>query len=277
MKTAWMIRNDGAVFPCVCHTYGSWDVGDIEETLSAAEWLYGHTSKQAAKTACMELIAAWAVECSGDDTDIVSSVFKEIDSRPYRFLTKEFIASHADELKCPSAEYTLESLNEDVNIELNQEFLRARYGGLYDTDYDVQDMFFRVSSAGFDWYPIICKFVEESPYVIQTVTVVRDAESTGGNNRVYENLSRQGIYLRCPLNDFLRDGTDPANKGKRMTVAPKEGDSTLAQFMQGLAQGRSLRELRELKTDLKLLARKYWWVSNRETLLTSEVVLGGRE
>ena len=53
MNTAWMIRNDGTAIPCVCHIYGDPDIGGIEETLAAAQWLYEHTAKAAVRSLCM--------------------------------------------------------------------------------------------------------------------------------------------------------------------------------------------------------------------------------
>ena len=96
-----MIRNDGTAFPCVCHTYGDWDVQVIEETLAAAQWLYEHTAKSAVRELCMELIYAWAEQFSTAETGIVETINQIIDSRPYRFLSKELTSAHVGELKAP--------------------------------------------------------------------------------------------------------------------------------------------------------------------------------
>lgn len=272
MATAWMIRNDRTAIPCVCHTYGNWDVQEIEETLSAAQWLYEYTAKDATQKLCMELIYAWAEQLSTAKTGILDTIFQTIDNRPYRFLSKEFISAHTEELKKPVYEQSLESLNEDLNLDLNQEFLRARYGGLYDTDPDSHEMFFRISSTAFDWYSIIRDFVERSPFPIESITIVRDAESTGGGNRAYWTLNGQGVYRQLPLQDFLAEQTAPAAQGKRLAAGAPSA-AVIKEIIEGLADGHSLRELRDLPINWERLKQQVKRHSRRELKLTAE----GRE
>ena len=247
MSTAWMIRNDGTAFPCVCHTYGNWDVQVIEETLAATQWLYEHTAKSAVRKLCMQLIYAWAEQFSTAETGIVETINQIIDSRPYRFLSKEFISAHAGELRAAVFAQTLESRNEDLNLELNQEFLRARYGGLYDTDPASREMFFRISSTAFDWYPIIRDFVERADFPIESVTIVRDAEGAGGKNRPYRRLNGQGIYRKLPLADFLAEADDPSVTGKGLVLqmaSPPGG--VRGKILEGLSAGHALWDLHDL-------------------------------
>lgn len=263
MNTAWMIRNDGTAFPCVCHTYGNWDVQVIEETLAAAQWLYEHTAKSVVRELCMELIYVWAEQFSTAEAGIVETIDQIIDSRPYRFLSKEFISAHAGELKAPVFVQSLESLNEDLNLELNQEFLRARYGGLYDTDPASREMFFRISSAVFDWYPIIRDFVEKADFFIESVTIVRDAEGAGGKNRPYKRLNVQGIYRELPLTDFLAETDDPSVMGKGLVLqmTPSPG-GVRGRILEGLSTGKALRELRGIPMNLeriKRFVRRCFW------------------
>lgn len=271
MSTAWMIRNDGTAFPCVCHTYGNWDVQVIEETLAAAQWLYEHTAKSAVRELCMELIYAWAEQFSTAETGIVGTIDQIIDSRPYRFLSKEFISAHAGELRVPVFAQTLESLNEDLNLELNQEFLRARYGGLYDTDPASREMFFRISSAAFDWYPIIRDFIENADFPIESVTIVRDAEGADGRNRPYKRLNGQGIYRELPLADFLAEANDPSVTGKGLVpqMTPSPG-GVRGRILEGLSAGRALRELHDLPMNwerLKQFVKRRSW---GELVLTAD-------
>ena len=276
MSTAWMIRNDGTAFPCVCHTYGNWDVEVVEETLAAAQWLYEHTAKSAVRELCMELIYVWAEQFQTAETDIVEIINQIIDRRPYRFLSKEFISAHAGELRAPVFVQTLESRNEDLNLELNQEFLRARYGGLYDTDPASREMFFRISSAAFDWYPIIRNFMEKANFPIESVTIVRDAEGAGGKNRPYRTLNGQRVYRELPLADFLAEADDPSVTGKGLVpqMTPSPG-GVRGKILEGLSAGRALRELHDLPMNwerLKQYVRRRSW---RELDLTVEDCLDG--
>lgn len=269
MSTAWMIRNDGAAFPCVCHTYGNWDMQEIEETLSAAQWLYEHTAKDATRKLCMELIYNWAAQLSTEETGILETIYQIIDSRPYRFLSKEFIAAHAGELRRSNWERPLAAMNEEVNLELNQEFLRARYGGLYDTDPTSREMFFRISSTAFDWYPIIRDFVEKADLLIESITIVRDAEGTGGKNQPYRTLNGQSVYRQYPLQDFLAERDDPAAEGKRLAAGTTD-PSVAGSIIEGLAAGRSLWELHDLPINWERLKQRIKRYSRQELALTAE-------
>ena len=178
-------------------------------------------------------------------------------------MSKEFISAHAGELKAPVFVQSLESLNEDLNLELNQEFLRARYGGLYDTDPASREMFFRISSAVFDWYPIIRDFVEKADFFIESVTIVRDAEGAGGKNRPYKRLNVQGIYRELPLTDFLAETDDPSVMGKGLVLqmTPSPG-GVRGRILEGLSTGKALRELRGIPMNLeriKRFVRRCFW------------------
>ena len=200
---------------------------------------------------------------------MTQAIYQIIDSRPYRFLSKEFISAHAGELKAPVFVQSLESLNEDLNLELNQEFLRARYGGLYDTDPVSREMFFRISSTAFDWYPIIHDFAEKADFPIELITIVRDAEGAGGKNRPYKTLNGQGVYYKLPLGDFLAEKDDPTVKSKSL-VGAIPSNTIRKKIFEGLSTGRSLRELRDLPMNWERLKQQVKRHSWRELSLTVE-------
>lgn len=103
---------------------------------------------------------------------------QSIQEKPYIFLTLDFVEKIAAQL--PVAEpSSLERLNRQVTEKLNQEFLRCRLGGLYNTTPGCRDMYFRVSNPAFDWEPAIRRFLETHRDEMETVTVVWDEESTG--------------------------------------------------------------------------------------------------
>lgn len=82
-----------------------------------------------------------------------------------------------------------------INEILDQVFLRARYGGYYIPE-GSREMVFRVSSHGFDWSDIICKFVYNNRKFIDRVTIVRDTGGTG-TGRVYFN------FENLPVEEYL--------------------------------------------------------------------------
>lgn len=197
--TAFMIRNDGKAIPCVQHIYAN--KSELDETLYAAEWLYKNTRGSDVKNSVLRLIKSYGM--SFCKVNFIQAIFDDIERKPYIFLTKDFINSVLDDLK-KSETGDIFTLSFDVETALNNEFMRARYGGLYNTDKKFKDMYFRISSAGFDWGEIIYNFVKNYSSIIKTVTIVRDEESTGMKDYYYRN-STGDEYKNYPLSEFLND------------------------------------------------------------------------
>ena len=152
---AWMIRNDGKVYAVIQHPYGEIEVP--EEALAAGEWLYDHTNHMNTRTLVLEMISRWIRFTEKHDTsdDIIPLILEEISKRPYKFLSKEFIEKHADDIRhydSPSVKQQFganpKKYYAAVTEELNQEFCRARFGGIYTTNSSSREMVFRISSTG---------------------------------------------------------------------------------------------------------------------------------
>ena len=181
--TAWMLRQDGEAFPVIQHLYGSLEC--VEETLYAGEWLYNHTSSSAIQELVLELTAAYGKSLHPQE-DMVVNLRRAIRKKPYIFLTLKFVEKIAAQL--PMAEpSSLERLNRQVTEKLNQEFLRCRLGGLYNTVPGCRDMYFRISNPMFDWEPAIRRFLETHGKEMETVTVAWDEESTGRSGFILDN------------------------------------------------------------------------------------------
>lgn len=147
-ETAWMIRQDGKAFACTSHYYA--DSEDAEDTLYAAEWLYKHTARCGTKCLILNLISAYAEGLSRGDSgheypgyngDTVHDLMIDIEDKQYNFLTADFVLAVADKLPT-GVNMHIRELNSLVIEALNDEFLRARLGGMYDTVEDCRDMFF---------------------------------------------------------------------------------------------------------------------------------------
>ncbi len=177
-EKAWMVRLDGAAFPCICHIYGNKD--EIEETLYAAEWLYQHTANTKTKELCLQFFKTYGASLS-EHRNCVRSVLLQIRKSPYRFLDYNFIYDIADEIQnAPIG--NLPDLNVKVVHTLNNEFMRVRYGGMYDTEDDCKDLFFRLSNDELltpEWKEIIRTISDKHKAVIESVIIVSDEESTG--------------------------------------------------------------------------------------------------
>lgn len=214
MHNAYMIRSDGKLIPVTIHLYGNPD--SVEETVYAAEWLYSHTQYQSTRDLIVELVAAYAVSidnAKGNTPSLpvtIDNLLDHIVSLPYKVLTPSFIVSLADQISRIDSIRDLDILNKLVCGELNQEFLRARYGGMYDSGQN-STMYFRVSSIGFNWFPIIWEFVYTNRGQIQYVTVVRDKESTGSSTPY--RLSGEPIS-NMPANEFITARGNPVIDAK---------------------------------------------------------------
>ena len=190
--TAWMIRRDGEVFPCLQHLYAN--AQDVEETLYAAEWLYQHTANEETKKLVLDLAAVYGLSLN-PRCSAMRNLLLAIQSKPYVFLSRTFVEKVAKRLPS-SPPANVESLNWRVMERLNEEFIRARLGGLYHTVPGCRDMYFRISSDGFDWSAVITRFLQSHANEIDTVTIVRDEESTG-DSRFYRDEAGTA-YDRIP-------------------------------------------------------------------------------
>lgn len=200
MNNAYMIRSDGKAFPVTVHPYANADVAEIEETLAASEWLYNHTGDQASKKLVTDLWASYAAYLDPDVSggEISSTLKYYLKRLPYKVASPAFI----DSLDFGGAKVyrDLTAINLAVNDALNQEFLRARYGGMYDTG-SSSSMYFRISSTGFNWFPIIRDFVYSNRNQISDVTIVKDPEATGEQGKYYLHAGTKIDHL--PADEFI--------------------------------------------------------------------------
>lgn len=213
---AYMMRRDGKLFPCVQHPYG----GDLEETLAAAEWLYSHTASADTKAVCEHLVVAYAKSLDPDiGSDEIASTIEYVFKRlPYHVCTLEFINAVAVNF----AGQSLDNIPEDpaplvktVNDRLNDEFLRVRIGGMYDSDAGNNSTYFRISSTGFNWFALIWTFVYERRHTLTDVTVVKDPEATGTVGYYYKGP--HGPYDHIPVDEFITVKGNPMFDSAAMT------------------------------------------------------------
>lgn len=197
IPTAWMLRNDGVAIPCIQHIYAN--VNELDETLYAAEWLYKNTTSEKARETVLRQILSYGLMLDGKMP--VEALKKDIRNKPYVFITEDFIDSISFSItKYHSGD--ISELSKNVEIMLNREFTRTRYGGIYNTIRGNKDLYFRISADNFEWIEIFRKFIENFNGHIETVTVVRDEESTGDINTFYKTKSGEFIN-KMPLSEFM--------------------------------------------------------------------------
>ncbi len=192
-----MLRRDGKEIPCVCHFYGSKE--DAEETLYAAEWLYEATGNANTRQRIIEFVAAYGALLN-PHRNLIRNLYMAIKEKPYKFLSYDFVQSHADELSCVNSE-RIDKLNSDIIHRLNSEFLRVRLGGMLNTVPGNRDLYFRVSDKHFNWFPIIFESIQHHCDEADTVSVLWDWESTGHNE--YLTNKSGHIMDHIPLRKML--------------------------------------------------------------------------
>ena len=110
---------------------------------------------------------------------------------------KEFDAEDSDFSTIP---YDIENCFEAINDAVNQEFCRVRVSSLKGGGIS-REIYFRISSTGFNWFDAIWKVVYENRNFIENVTVVTDTQSRGGN---LKTISSNGVVLsHIPPMEFI--------------------------------------------------------------------------
>ena len=195
LQGAYMIRRDGKVIKVTIHPYANPD--DIEETLYAGEWLYNNTLNNSIKSDFLSLVHFWIEK---DFNGSYDDCFNYFSNRKYKIISLDFLIKNKD-LILNSLTSKGSSLLDIINNGLNQEFLRARYGGYLDSAYGSREMVFRVSSNNFNWFNIIYEFVYNNRNNIDCVTISKDPESTGIDYYFYK-VGRETIN-KLDIDDFI--------------------------------------------------------------------------
>lgn len=195
--TAWMLRQDGKAFPCQFHYYCS--PSEIDETIFTAEWLYGATQRDETRCKIIDLIAAYGISLH-PKRNLVRNLLIAIKNQPSFFLSHDFVIRHAGEFFYVDPQ-RIPDLSDAIMHAVNDEFLRTRLGGLYDTVPGNRGLYFRVSGPDFDWLPVIHAFAKNHDDIADTVTVIWDPESTGRSAYWPDRNGR--VLDHVPLSEFF--------------------------------------------------------------------------
>lgn len=165
--TAWMIRNDGKEIPVPYHIKG--DTADPFKTLYAAQWLYGNTAVPESRGLALQFIGAYGKSEEDEYKSPMQALIKMIRYHPYAYLSESFLLDHYEEIPFDSGD--VDEMNKRVIDALNREFLRARYGGMHETEPGCKDMYFLICSEETDWTDVIYSFITRHTEWIQNVEV----------------------------------------------------------------------------------------------------------
>lgn len=231
--TPYMLRNDGELFKCPddIHPYII-RYSDIEndinsllnESINDLKFIYDHTNNDETKD-YIRIIVKSAYQ---SDRYMVDK-FDMIDYFEYFDITDKTYTTSGKEL---------ETFVVGLNDLVNQEFCRVRtsdlkYGGYSD------DIYFRISSVGFNWFDIIWNTVMRYKNSISTITVSKDNSARDfGDYGVYKINGQELDHM--PINDFL------TLRGNPIIEDYKFDDKHFNVVLNGLHKGKQLTELLNL-------------------------------
>ena len=204
--TAWMLRQGGDAFGVMHHFYVM-DDEDLSSEAEVAAFLIATESKDLdlAKyilDAWMAMLIENIVPYDGEEPEIESAIESALSMLPYSFQyplsTIELIKIHRecnqydnvgalydfiDDIRSERA-----SLSKRIKDSLNQQFCRSRYGGQYNTQRGNKELWFRISSTGYNWINDIYIWTADHYRGLeaQTITVCRDYESDYGDSEGHE-------------------------------------------------------------------------------------------
>lgn len=226
---AWMLRQDGQYFRCKSHLYGSQDT-DMWETAAAAMFIIRTKSKdiELAEEAIDTWLAIQVAEIADfydTESDLAQTYIDVvIDHMPYKFeymlSSQEILTIHTrinawnnvrsllKFIRSHSVSSIIE-LCDKVSESLNQQFCRVRYGGRYNSDTGSEEIWFRVSSIGFNWVNVIYQFASEfkNKLNIRYISICRDYEADlqfgYTEPEVFYRAKDGSLYHHMPIDEFL--------------------------------------------------------------------------
>lgn len=185
---AWMLDRSGNSISVKYHPLGASD----EDALDDANWLVENCKDNTIIDMCVEYAYSYYMSQYSDDaiyifkedaveenwcSDFVNEVITKFDNR-----------DSYDTNRCST-------LSNHIKTYLNNNYLRCRYGGEYNSSSGNRELYFRISSTdAYNWYDIIMNFIFQFSRKIDTVTVETDINTTG-KQKVYWN--------HLPIEDVL--------------------------------------------------------------------------
>lgn len=200
--TPYMLRNDGelikcdSVHPYIKYVYENSNKRELEELfhshLDALNWFYENTRNNDLKESLKSLV--YSVVNSN-----IFSINKEkiINTITFDYNSTEQYSDNEEEIN---------SIFINTNDLANQEFCRVRtsnmrFGG------NSNDIYFRISSVGFNWFDLIYKLVSNNSKYISTVSICKDTQTFGGKVDFYYH---KGIEInKLPVDEFLTLSGNP--------------------------------------------------------------------
>lgn len=192
-STPYMLRNDGKLLECgEIHPYIYYNAfNTAEEELTSLlnnqnfiKWFYNNTNKKEVKENISSLLYS-ILECDE---------LEHLHTRAQELINELNIEKNKQTIKDKSQIFDIfYQLNQDTN----QEFCRVRVSSLKFGG-DSKEVYFRISSLGFNWFDLIWNIVMNNKDFVENITIVKDTQTFGGaynpyvvNNKKIEHMSTE--------------------------------------------------------------------------------------
>lgn len=258
MNKAWHLRQDGKAFPVKVHIYCMGDE-DLSSEAEAAAFIINTNSQdinvaEYTLDAWMALLIEQEVSYDADELAIEEAIKSELGKLPYKFqypLSVDTLVSiHKKQKNYNDVDTLYEftdkvrdsifDVQENIRRSINQQFCRVRYGGQYNSLAGNNEIWFRVSSVGYNWANTIYEYTSsiKRSYNIQSISICRDAESDEGfdsNNEYFYKAKDGTLYQHMPIDEFLREEHEHSMYFESINV----GEGIIKTFRDYLARGNS--------------------------------------
>ena len=224
---AYMLSRYGDIIPVKYHPYGSsYDgIDSIEDNIACAYFLYlNNIHKLEMEKLIINYICYCVDYCADDlsyeDLELTGNSYKrilfdifdecDVDNSLQKWNyeqvnAKEFLFSFVKDKTLSDLLDIFDDTNNglDAFIYLNQYYTRFRIGGEYDNDNE-NEIYFRISSSGYDWGSDIVDVVFKYYSNIKYITIERDSEASPLLNREFKIYSINGLPIHHMLvKDFI--------------------------------------------------------------------------
>lgn len=215
---AYHLRQDGKYFRVVVHLYAMGD-DDLSSEAEVSAFII-NTDSQDIKLA-KEIIDAWlamriALIPNYQDYSMDYLIKYALSHLPYKFMVPLPLESY-ELIHNELGNYTVDTLQEyidsldiptlqsEIKYSFNQQFCRVRYGGQYNSRAGLPELWFRISSVGYNWANTIYEFVTNFKHTheVLEVTICRDAESDNTEDEVFYKAKDGVLYFHMPLEEYL--------------------------------------------------------------------------
>lgn len=208
--TPYMLRQDGTLLGCgVAHPYIKPLFKDTTESMYKnvythihwLNWIYENTLWATSKALVNDILNYIAVDTS---------------------IPEKYSQEAAASIKQPELVETIDRdlVLEALNTNLNQEFCRVRTSNFkYQYGGNNGEIYFRISSQGFNWFNLIWDTVAEFDHFIKYITIMKDYATFGVSFDYYRY--KDIIFNKLPVQDFLTLSGNPIIEDFKMEKSDK--------------------------------------------------------